>query len=351
MKYTMDKIENQSLIQKQIYLKIATITLAISMFFFIILNIFFGSNYSLAALEFIIFIVDIYLIYTLNKSPEKVTVIFSFLMLILIIFICYFVPLEHYGLIWLLIFPVNSIYLVGKKRGILLSTLLFIFLILFFFYIRPDDIHYRISINILFSYFVITALSYMYQTTNDNLHKEEKSLIDKLNKSNDILEHLSTTDKLTGLINRSKIDTIIEYEIDRSKRYDIPLSFVIIDIDYFKKVNDTHGHQAGDTILIEFSKLLKEHSRQSDFVSRWGGEEFLAVLPNTAIEDAAKYAEVLRQTVEKNKFSFSFSNTCSIGISTIKKDDTSHALLERADKALYAAKNSGRNKVTNENEL
>ena len=330
------------------YIYIATRVLSVLMLTFSTINFFYTNNYYIAIVEAFIFIVNIYAMYMINKSFEKASLIFTVSLLIIIISICYLTPLGFYGLVWAIIIPINSFFLLDKRKAMLVSGVLFIWLAFFLLYITGDVLHLRVAINLLLAYIVTTAISYMYEKINHDLHTEGKVLSHRLNAKNKMLEYLSTTDALTKLFNRAKIDEIIDYEIIRARRYGEPLSFVLIDIDYFKQVNDTHGHKAGDCILIEFSQLLQEHTRDSDFPSRWGGEEFLVVLPNTSLENAAIFANTFRKNIENNNFSYTFSNTCSIGVSTLRDDDMPNTLLERADRALYVAKDSGRNKVIQE---
>jgi len=159
------------------------------------------------------------------------------------------------------------------------------------------------------------------------------------------LEELSTTDKLTGLFNRIKLDEVFAYELAQAQRYEKSLSLLLLDIDKFKDVNDTYGHQVGDQILVEFSGVLKSNSRSSESIGRWGGEEFLIILPETSSEGAILFAEKIRQLIEAHAFPVVGTVTCSIGVSTYSKNDSWESMMERVDKALYRAKGNGRNNV------
>lgn len=159
------------------------------------------------------------------------------------------------------------------------------------------------------------------------------------------LEELSSTDKLTGLHNRLKLDEMFAYELSQAQRYEKSFSVLLIDIDRFKDVNDTYGHQVGDQILVEFSKLLKRNSRSTESLGRWGGEEFLVILPETTADGAMAFAEKIRQLVGAHEFPVAGTVTCSIGVSTFHKNDSRESMLDRADKALYCAKGKGRNAV------
>lgn len=164
------------------------------------------------------------------------------------------------------------------------------------------------------------------------------------------LQKLSCTDQLTGLYNRVKIDEVFQYESQQFKRHNSPFSILLLDIDNFKHVNDTHGHQVGDRILNELSCLLEANSRTTDTLGRWGGEEFLLICPETGHQGAIRLAEAIRQTIEAHNFEAVGKLTCSIGVSTFTEGDCPETLLSRADKALYRAKSNGRNRVESESE-
>lgn len=159
------------------------------------------------------------------------------------------------------------------------------------------------------------------------------------------IERLSEIDKLTGIYNRRKLDEYMESELNRTKRYHHPLSFMILDIDHFKNINDTYGHPVGDITIQTLAKILSDNLRTSDIVGRYGGEEFLIICPETKSNESALLAEKLRVCVEKYIFSDITSMTISIGVAEFKSTDTVKELLTRADKALYEAKHNGRNCV------
>lgn len=180
--------------------------------------------------------------------------------------------------------------------------------------------------------------------------KEEGNRISKMNEEllskATQLEEKASFDFLTKLYNRRKFNSFLEYEISKANRYkDQHLSLLLVDIDYFKNVNDTYGHLVGDNILQEVSKILTICSRDTDIVARWGGEEFVLMLPQTNVEQAFLVGEKLRATIEKHKFDDVKHITCSIGVSQFHKNEDKDILFKRVDAALYKAKNSGRNRV------
>jgi diguanylate cyclase (GGDEF)-like protein/PAS domain S-box-containing protein len=160
-----------------------------------------------------------------------------------------------------------------------------------------------------------------------------------------IIENISETDKLTQLYNRIKLDRSLENEFNRFKRNKSIFSLILVDIDFFKSVNDTFGHQVGDKVLIQISKILKENCRKIDILGRWGGEEFLIICVNTDILGACNLAEKLRKNIEEFEFDIVKHKTISLGVSQIIENDNIESLIKRVDNNLYQAKRSGRNKI------
>ena len=169
--------------------------------------------------------------------------------------------------------------------------------------------------------------------------------VDKLVKD---LEEEAIYDPLTKCFNKKEIEILIEKFLKESLRYNKPLSILMLDIDFFKKVNDTYGHLAGDFVLKEVADIIKSTIRNSDACGRFGGEEFIIVLPNTKLNGAMKLAERIRENIQNHKFIFQNQEipiTISIGITSASKNDSLFSLIERADEALYEAKSKGRNRV------
>ena len=158
-------------------------------------------------------------------------------------------------------------------------------------------------------------------------------------------EHDASYDDLTQIYNRAKLNEIFENEIKKIKTTKDNLSFILLDIDHFKEVNDTYGHLVGDNVLIQMSNLIKEHVRETDVFARWGGEEFVLLLPNVEINKAIDIANNLRAKIEVEYFAEVNNITCSFGVTTYMNNDNIDTITSRADKALYEAKESGRNKV------
>lgn len=170
--------------------------------------------------------------------------------------------------------------------------------------------------------------------------------ITELKEKSNLLEYQASHDNLTGLFNRNKFNNLFGKEIRRGLRYSNALSLVLFDIDFFKTVNDTHGHQLGDEVLKEISAIVTSSVREHDTVVRWGGEEFLILLPETDLEGAYIVAEKIRTTICKEALtSEKLTITASFGVSIMNGKDTEDSFIARTDEALYEAKESGRNKV------
>ncbi len=159
------------------------------------------------------------------------------------------------------------------------------------------------------------------------------------------LNELATQDVLTHVANRFQFDKVLEYSISLSQRYGRTLSIMLIDIDYFKDVNDRYGHLMGDEVLKMLAKILSENVRKSDVVARWGGEEFVVLLPDSELSSAVKLAETLRIKIGEYNFNLDENITCSIGVVRWNEGENSDQLLRRVDEKLYLAKEGGRNRV------
>jgi diguanylate cyclase (GGDEF)-like protein/hemerythrin-like metal-binding protein len=160
-----------------------------------------------------------------------------------------------------------------------------------------------------------------------------------------MLEKLSATDHLTGAWNRAHFDCVIESELGRSVRFRQPLSLVLLDIDHFKSINDTFGHPAGDAVLRDFVRFLKQRVRSVDMIFRWGGEEFAILAVSTGYRNAGPFAEVLRRKIAAHVFPDVGALSVSIGVAEHLGAESPDAWFRRADQALYTAKHSGRDRV------
>jgi diguanylate cyclase (GGDEF)-like protein len=182
------------------------------------------------------------------------------------------------------------------------------------------------------------------------LQTELKSRENELKELNDTLKKISMTDGLTGIENRRSLEDRLREMWSHSVRLHEPMALVMCDIDKFKSVNDNYGHQAGDAVLKEFARLLKDEAREIDRVGRYGGEEFLLILPGTVLDAAVTFAERLREKVENHTFSYEGGTlrrtmSCGVAASPHPRVKDQEALVRAADDALYVAKETGRNRV------
>lgn len=192
-----------------------------------------------------------------------------------------------------------------------------------------------------FYYFNIKVSKIAFSTQYLILFHNITKIIGEKNRVVKLAEH----DALTGIYNRVKLNSIFPNLIFNANKYDKNFSIILFDIDHFKSINDIYGHNVGDSVLVELTHLIKNLLRESDIFVRWGGEEFIVVLPITSLSDASKLASHLRKNLEEHPFLQVGEVTCSFGVTDFKVGDTQIILLERADEALYTAKNNGRNQV------
>jgi len=198
--------------------------------------------------------------------------------------------------------------------------------------------------------FCIIALLFrkLKRQEQERLAKELKILLNH-EAEMEILQKEAQTDPLTGLLNRLTLENKFFDMLQRIRTGEKGFCLPMLDIDFFKKINDTHGHLFGDAILKELATRFKKFFRKNDFIFRYGGEEFVAILPNITVEEALYSAHKLRKSISHNTFKIEdkeISLTISIGLSMSQESDTSiKNIIARADNALYAAKHGGRNRV------
>jgi len=179
-----------------------------------------------------------------------------------------------------------------------------------------------------------------------HLFAEVDHLFRMLEMRNRKLEKMTQTDFLTKTLNRKTFRKMLGSEVQRARRYGHPLSLIFFDIDNFKKINDTYGHKVGDKVLKEVSALVGDGVRENDALCRWGGEEFLLLLPETGRPTALEVAEKLRKAVEAHPIPEAGGGvTCSFGVAQLEGEEHPEQFVNRADMSMYQAKQSGKNKV------
>jgi len=216
----------------------------------------------------------------------------------------------------------------------------------------------------IFSFVLVSSLFWLsrIQRLNKHLKQRQEELIllsekltnsearyrmlaSELESKNILLQEAASVDFLSGLKNRYSFNLRVEEEIERATRYGTALSLLMIDMDHFKRINDTYGHNAGDDVIRKVSQTLQKTVRKADLLARWGGEEFVVLLPEAAMDEAIIAGEKLRKEVAKLEHFEGVTVTVSIGVSTWNASDAVESWLKRADKGLYQAKQEGRNRV------
>jgi len=249
------------------------------------------------------------------------------------------------GLIVWLVDVVIDVYIIGEDDGLLenilatgeptefwMRTLVVIVFVLMGFFSR----------HVLLKHIELDNTLLQYQNKLEEIiDKRTRELVDKAKE----FENLASIDPLTNLYNRRKFSEILDYELRRFYRYQKQFSLINIDIDYFKKVNDTYGHDVGDLVIKRFSALLKDNIRAVDSAARWGGEEFLLLTVEADEIVAKKVSEKINSVLSQTEFKPVEAITVSIGITQVVEGDTNESIVKRSDQALYQAKNNGRNRI------
>jgi len=191
----------------------------------------------------------------------------------------------------------------------------------------------------------VDPLAYKHSRIISRLIYFIRAVTDELEEANKKATRLSEIDYLTQTFNRIKANEIFERETKWSQRFGVEFSIILLDVDYFKEINDTYGHNIGDEFLVELVEIIKMQLRTTDMLIRWGGEEFIIAMPETGLAGAKVVAEKVRREIEQTLFPIVGQQTCSFGVCSYKKGEQIKEIIERADQALYEAKRSGRNKI------
>lgn len=239
---------------------------------------------------------------------------------------------------WYPIFYIFIFLIFRHHNALILSIILYAFSVslgVFLFSFNSDILGGSFALlHLYFSNFVLIIALYVLL-----------SIVEAYNKSR-LHEKMAYTDSLTDIYNRRKLYELINREISNTKNLENTLSMIIFDIDNFKEINDKHTHEAGDYVLMEFSKLIQGNVTENEYFGRWGGEEFLILCPNKDKYQAKKLAEKLRMEIESHHFQYVNTVTASFGIAQLEKGDSISSLYNRADLALYTSKQNGRNQVS-----
>ena len=248
-----------------------------------------------------------------------------------------------------------AFYLKGKKLYLNIgSLLLFYVLLMLYFYFNPSYIipysdEVTKVIDILIAFISITIVMTLIGNTAFRGCNEERNLAiqlaSELAEQNKMLENLSIKDQLTNVYNRRYFMKVLKQELQDSVKHKSTFYVLMIDLDHFKRVNDTYGHLYGDNVLLMVAQTIKSSIRAHDVVSRYGGEEFIVLLTHTTKDNGKDVARRIRENIANLRFRNNEGVTVSIGVSKNKKKDNYKAIIKRADDLLYLAKDNGRNRV------
>ncbi len=345
-------LENNPFLYRRLIMTTALLFIALFAFTaFIFINFSLG-NQKLVIMDVFVTlmsIISLYLLFVKNNidlaAAVSTTILFSFL-----IFFSYITKNNGFGLVWTLCFPLFVIPILGTRKGMIITGVFYLIMVpLVYSGIGEWDNgfwdktaftrFFMASFTVVYTaYFFESSSVAAYQTILE-IREKEKIYLNKL-------ENLSVTDQLTGLHNRRYFDDHFEIEKQKVGRYNNDLCLIMIDIDRFKAINDRYGHPVGDKVLKEFSLLLRKNIRNSDILSRWGGEEFIILLPGTSIDNSILIAEKIRKAIAADQFKKIGKLTASFGVSKVDASTVSNReAIHHADKALYQAKHDGRNKV------
>ena len=302
------------------------------------INILVFDNYSFATLIYLCMVGTLaLLVYFWQTANLLVTswLVVLILTAILLQFI-HSVDGHHYSVIWVTVLPPVAFFLLGKRLGACYCALVFVYVLLLFFFrwrsVPPLETDLGSFLNTAEVFLIHFFLFIFYEGSRTEAYEE--------------LEYLSQTDKLTGLYNRRHLDKLLTQEFSRHQRSESPLSLVLCDIDHFKRVNDNHGHLIGDVIMQEVAAVIRATIRSTDICGRWGGEEFLLILPDTSGDGAVSIVNTLQKALASTTYTCDIKVTVSFGIASTSGDQEVELILRRADDALYDSKARGRNCFT-----
>ena len=290
-----------------------------------------------------------YLYTRLSKKTLSANVL-TYSLYILMFYLVYSGGVASTGILWLYIVAPVTIYIRGLKRGIF-DTAVFLLIVAAIMNVPPIIPHTHeypseFKFRFFLSFLTVTFLSGMYEYSREQWYKHTMEVTEKY-------QTLAHYDALTNIFNRRHAVITLEQEQSRLSRGAAPVSILLCDLDHFKMINDKYGHIAGDKVLSELSAVFQSSIRSQDTVARWGGEEFIFILPQTTIEQAEKAAKKLLAATRAhvvNVEDTAISTTISIGVESLTVDCSIDDCINSADKKLYRAKSLGRDQACSESE-
>ncbi len=331
------------------HVKPLVIVLGILYFLFIIPDSFIIKNQNtfglILANRFVFLILTFILYYRLGyfktfKSYSAVVVTYELIVSVFFLLTFYYYESTNFSIqTFGVIIIILAIFLVYNRLiyMVLVSSILSINFLLMAAHIVSD-----ITLNQLLAstvYLILVIAFNIFSNIRVNYYKR----IQYLNETE--LKRLATTDSLTGTYSRTAFYLKLEEWSNYAHRYPIELAMIMFDIDNFKKVNDTFGHSIGDRVLIQVVNTVQKCIRNYDILTRWGGEEFVILAPNTTLKEAVKLATRIKEAINRAKFETVGKVTCSFGVTLLNNNDSIDSLIARADRSLYYAKESGKNQV------
>lgn len=326
------------IIRQLILLNLLTVATATSSAFFALFNTYVTNQPTVASMNVVAFLLALFVFLDLrvNKNLKRASNIAIIGVSLFFSLFVYFNQNNGYGLFWVPFVPIFTIGLVGTQKSLiyLIPYFFVVFLLAYLGIGEWQEGQWNIIgyIRFVFSTLLMTLVVVMMDLALMQSYKN--------------LEKLSSIDGLTNIYNRRKIQEIAESEILRAKRHNRDLGVVLFDIDNFKNINDKHGHQGGDKVLKNLTKKVQEVLRNSDSFGRWGGEEFLIILPEVSKDNIKQIAEKIRLLIWEINCTVVNDLSCSLGVTVLHKDeDTIDSFIDRADNAMYKAKEMGKNRV------
>ncbi|MGM0633162.1 MAG: GGDEF domain-containing protein [Pseudomonadota bacterium] len=301
------------------------------------LNLFLFADYGLAALDYIGMVCVLATLAYFRRSRQLLItswIVVAVVVAVMLVFI-HMADGRSYSLMWITLLPPVTFFLLGRRAGAWICAGVFLYIALFVYLRLPHWTPAEPGLGTwLNTVEILTAHWFLFRLY-------EKSRAEAFAE----LEHLSETDKLTGLLNRSRLDAVLQQELERHHRSGQPLTVVLCDVDHFKQFNDEFGHLTGDRILGDIAGFLRTHMRAIDICGRWGGEEFLIICPDTPAPAAHRIVDRLRAAAREQGMSGDIPVTLSFGIATLEREESAEQLLRRSDRAMYEAKRGGRDQV------
>lgn len=264
-------------------------------------------------------------------------------------FICSFPETDNKY--FLLLYPIASFSIRGVREGIVWSgAMLMVFATLYFAYPERHAGYSMIYFSVAFFMVGYVVYHYRYYEILNFKHIQQiQQHKDQVIKEQEIqarvLQELCDTDFLTSVNSRQKLDAVLQEEAVKSQNTGCEFSVILLDVDHFKQVNDSFGHQVGDQVLQNIAGILANNIRETDIVGRWGGEEFIVISRNNSLSGAVLLAEKLRSLIEAYDFPEVKHRTASFGVAGYQNTESIESLIERCDRAMYKAKTAGRNRV------